>query len=93
MLLGYENIDEDTVGNHKTCRLGIWIVDQSFKDAASKEIINTLEKPHEELHILAKKTIVSYNSGDLRGAERNLDGLNKCSDEVVALLRKLKNIM
>ena len=93
MILGYENLSEHEVGNHKTCRLGLWIESQEFKEMNSKEIIKKLEKPHEDLHILAKKAILNYDKGDIDSAEKNLDELDACSEEVVTLLRKLKNII
>lgn len=93
MILGYENLNENEVGNHKTCRLGIWIAGQEFKEGAPRDIISNLERPHEELHVLAKKAIIAYHKGDINTAESILTELDVCSGEVVTLLRKLKNII
>lgn len=93
MLLGYEDLDENTVGTHKTCRLGQWIEGQVFTELRAKEIINTLESPHENLHLLAKKAIVAYNKKDMDSAQGYLEDMDRCSKDVVDLLRKLKTIV
>ncbi|OLS03205.1 methyl-accepting chemotaxis protein [Tissierella creatinophila] len=93
MLLGYEKLNKDTVGTHKTCRLGLWIEEQVFSDSRAIEILNNLESPHEELHLLAKKAISAYNNGDIDMAQRALEDMDECSNIVVDLLRKLKAIM
>lgn len=93
MMLGYERLDANTVGNHKTCRLGQWIESKKFSDPKSKNIIDQLESPHKDLHELAKEAIIAYNNGDLNSAEKSLEDMDRCSGEVVDLLRKLKSIM
>nr|WP_300005441.1 methyl-accepting chemotaxis protein [Tissierella sp.] len=93
MLLGYEILDEGTVGTHKTCRLGQWIEEQKFTEIRSKDIIRTLEAPHEDLHLLAKKAIVLYNRRDMEGADSILKDMDGCSKKVVDLLKELKAII
>ncbi len=89
MILGYDSIDADKIGTHKECRLGKWY-QASQASLGQNETFIAMDKPHAELHQLAKEAAAAYSRNDLEGAEKALDKLNDCSATVVKALDKLK---
>lgn len=92
MILGYDRLDEATVGTHHTCRLGKWVDDNECEDPEAHRKIAEMEKPHEQLHKLAKEAISAYNRGDLRKAEEILVRMDDASHQVVGYLEQIKEI-
>jgi len=90
MILGNETIDEKTVGTHHTCRLGKWLKTVNSEDMVVNKIIKNLEKPHKEIHELAKEAIKYYNNNKLDAAETILDKMDIASLNVITLLKDLK---
>ena len=92
MILGYEKLDDDTVGTHHTCRLGKWCDGTDSDNQEIKAIIAKLSKPHEKLHVYAKEAIVAYNGGDTNKAESVLAQMDIVSKEVIDYLNEMKRI-
>lgn len=90
MLLGYEKIDLSTVGDHKTCRLGIWYYNGGMKELHGNSNFIAMEKPHILLHKLAKEAVITYNKGDLHASEQVLLRMEQCSSDVVHYLKNLQ---
>ncbi len=90
MLLGYEKIDIDTIGTHLGCRLGKWYYSVDKELLGQNGIFKSIEKPHIELHQLAKEAAIAYSQNDITGAEKALSKMNECSVMVVEALDKLK---
>lgn len=88
LLLGYEKINVEDVGNHTTCRLGKWLAKNS-KDPKLLQYIRDLEKPHTELHRIAADGVAAYNKGDMHTAEQALIKVDRASTEVIAILEKM----
>ncbi len=93
MILGYTTLDEKTVGNHHTCRLGQWVDDLTVTGAEIKRIMDEMERPHKRLHETAKQAISAYNRGDLKKADEALIAIDGYSQEVVKNLKILKQKM
>lgn len=89
MILGYIQIDLTTLGDHKSCRLGLWYYGDEIKHLKGKREFTAIEKPHIALHELAKDAVYAYNRGDLDLAEQHLLAMDQCSREVVSLLKEL----
>lgn len=90
MLLGYEQVDIDVVGNYRNCRLGKWyygIDCDKFKDIPA---FGAMEKPHIELHEAAKEAVKAFNKGDIIGAEKGLEQMDECSKKVFKYLDEVK---
>lgn len=49
-----------------------------------------MDKPHAELHVLAKEAAVAYQRKDITVAEEALTKMGICSKQVVEALNKLK---
>lgn len=90
MILGYEKADINTAGDYKNCRLGKWYYGGDCEKLKKHKAYIDMEKPHIELHTLAKEAIAAYEKGDIKSAERALIGMDKCSTEVVKYIENLK---
>lgn len=88
LLLGYESIRTEEVGDHTTCRLGKWVV-KNGNNPKITSYIKELEKPHIALHRIAAEGVTSFNRGDIHGAERALVEMDKCSVEVTEILNRM----
>ena len=92
MILGYEKLDDSTVGTHLSCRLGKWVEALETDNQELKTIASQLTSPHQKLHTIAKEAIKAYNSGDQNKAESLLEDMDVVSKEVVDYLGQMKRI-
>ncbi len=90
MILGYEKIDTDTIGTHLDCRLGKWYYSIGKEALGQNETFKSMEKPHIELHQMAKEAAEAYSRGDITEAEKALEKMNECSSKVVQALDRIK---
>lgn len=90
MILGYDKIDINTIGTHLDCRLGKWYYTKGKDVLGQNAIFESMEKPHIDLHQLAKEAAIAYSNNDIYGAENALTKMNECSHMVVQALDKLK---
>lgn len=90
MVLGYEELEAENVGNHHQCRLGKWMHGDASSDAKYSKQIHKIHEPHERLHKNAKAAVVAHNSGDDDLAQQHLDEIDKDSEVIIA---ELSNMM
>lgn len=93
MVLGYSNINPNSVGNHKECRLGKWLETLDKTDKQLTPILTTMEPPHSALHVCAKEAAIAYNNGNAQLAESKLAEMTRYSDQVIQSLDKLKRVL
>ncbi|MDF2531172.1 MAG: hypothetical protein K0Q65_753 [Clostridia bacterium] len=93
MILGYENIDINAIGDHLECRLGKWYYSEEQKKLKENKVFIAMEQPHIELHQLAKEAAVAYAKGNVSEAERALVKMNECSKKVIDALESLKKFL
>ena len=91
MILGYDTIDINSIGTHKECRLGRWYYGEDSKHYKNDRNFIALEEDHIKLHELAKEAAVAYSKNNIDRAERALEEMGKCSEQVIKGLRGLKN--
>lgn len=90
-----ETIKPEEFTDHTKCRLGKWYY-QLETQGFSKEfvqIFQTLEKPHADLHKLAKNIIAKYNKGEKSGLERDYQLLKPISEEIRTTLNRLATLL
>jgi len=90
MVLGFENISIDDVSDHRHCRLGKWYYSEGKELYGQNRSFADLEKPHAEVHRLARESVEKFNKGDKSGATILIEQLGVPSSEVIALLDKLQ---
>ena len=89
MLLGYERLNEQEVGNHHTCRLGRWLEGYGKSNPGIAKYIGEIDAPHAKLHQTAAQAIKAYNAGDHAAAEAGLIEIDALSSRVVSVLKKM----
>lgn len=93
MLLGYQRLDSDEVGDYKRCRLGRWYYVKGFEKFKDHKIFKELEEPHLQLHKAAKEATIAYENGDRRSAEEALKLMDRYSEEIYNLLDEMKKTL
>lgn len=93
MLLGNEKVDINTASDYKQCRLGKWYYGIDCDKFRDNKTFIELEKPHKELHELAKDAVVEYERNNIKSAEQCLEKMDICSGKVITLLNKLKEML
>lgn len=91
MVLGYEKISPEDVTDHRNCRLGKWYYSEGQQVYGKESAFAALEKPHAEVHKLAREVVEKYNNGDKAGATATLEKVGMPSSEVVVLLEQLRS--
>lgn len=89
MILGYIQLDANTVGDHHSCRLGQWLSTLDKEDGKISSILADIEQPHSDIHKAAKKAILEFNNGNKVIAEQLLPEIENNSKIVVAGLNSL----
>jgi methyl-accepting chemotaxis protein len=93
MILGYEKIDTNTIGDHLECRLGKWYYGEAKEVLKENRTFIEMEQHHIELHELAKEAALAYSKGNISGAEIALERMNECSKKVIQSLENLKKFV
>jgi methyl-accepting chemotaxis protein len=93
MLLGYETIDENVVGNPMDCRLGRWYYGAGKELFKDNDIFKKIEKPHKLLHEWAKGSVLAVASKNMSKAEEAFREMDLYSNEVIELLDELKQFV
>ncbi|ABX41001.1 methyl-accepting chemotaxis protein [Lachnoclostridium phytofermentans] len=93
MILGYITIDAADAGDHHECRLGKWVSTLNQNDERIRNLLVKMELPHSNVHIIAKKAIQEYNSGNKGTAENLLHEIETNSKAVVDYLIELKKYL
>ena len=89
MLLGYEKMDEKSVGDYKNCRLGKWYYDAGCKGLIDNKTFAALEKPHIELHKIAQEAVQAFERKDMRKSDEYLERMDSCSKVVIDCLEQI----
>ncbi len=90
MLLGIIEIDPNQVGSHEACRLGKWYYGDLPSQITTQFAYKQLEEPHKAVHDSARLAVERYAAGDVAGAQRAFEQLQKASDQVIDLLSQLE---
>ncbi|MBS7526592.1 CZB domain-containing protein [Fusibacter paucivorans] len=90
MILGYEKLNPEQVGNHLVCRLGQWVADTGRGIPAIQQHLDEMEVPHQRLHTFAKEAIIAYNKGNLGEAEAKLVEMDTVSKRIIEQLDIIK---
>ena len=93
MILGYETIDVNNIGTHHSCRLGQWYYGEGMNKFREHNLFKQMEKPHSQLHELAKQAVVAYQKNDIVGAEVALEKMGECSKVVLEILDELQTLL
>ncbi|GEN57160.1 hypothetical protein GCM10012290_18050 [Halolactibacillus alkaliphilus] len=89
MILGYVDLDVQQVGTEKECRLGRWLAILPDTDKC-RVLKQDIQAPHKRIHDQAKLAINHFNNSRTAEAELSLVQIEKDSQYVVQLIKKIK---
>ena len=93
MILGYVKLKTETVGDSNGCRLGKWLTTLDRSNPRITTLVETIKKPHAQLHEDAKRAIQAYERHNLLEAEAILLEIEKSSKAVVKALEEMKHVL
>jgi methyl-accepting chemotaxis protein len=93
MILGYVKLKTEAVGDSNGCRLGKWLLTLDRSNPRITTLIETIKKPHGQLHEDAKRAIQAYERHNLLEAEAILLEIEKSSKAVVKALEEMKHVL
>lgn len=80
--------DPESVSDHTNCRLGKWF--SNVTDDNMRQVFNQhVQKPHEQVHVLARQAVQLNNEGQKTEAYAKLEDMHRASDEIVAAIDHL----
>jgi methyl-accepting chemotaxis protein len=90
LLLGFDHLKADEVGNHHECRLGQWVESDKSEYCRSFPAFERLEAPHKKVHDLAREAALAIEQDDRDKAGYFLKTMAQASNEVVSILEELQ---
>lgn len=86
MLVGLNNLTEDELADHHSCRLGKWYDAASDQSVKLNPAYQEIERPHSDVHRYGKNAAALFANGDREGALNAVAEMEQASVEVVRLL-------
>lgn len=90
LLLGFEHLSANEVGDHHECRLGKWVESKDSEHCRSLSAFGKLEAPHKQVHDLAREAALAIEQDNSVKAGQLLERMAQASQEVVAILEELQ---
>jgi len=92
MLLGYEQLDPEKIGDYRTCKLGTWYYSVKDPQVKSSRDFIELEQYHIKLHALGKETVNACLAGEEDRARQYLAEMDQVLSRVLKSLEGLKKV-
>ena len=89
MMVGLNNLTEDELSDHHSCRLGKWYDSTDDVSAKSNPAFAALAEPHKEVHAHGRKAAARFAAGDRDGAQAEIAAMEAASVKVVECLDAL----
>lgn len=93
LILGFEVMSEKDITSARESRLGEWYYGSGRGLLGQEQAYKELEKPHIEVHDIAKKAVIAFNRGDKQAAESYLKELTVVSKVVIDKLQQLQQVL
>lgn len=93
LLLGFEQLSVDDIGEARHSRLGEWYSTIGKKLLGQEPAFVEIAPLHEEIHAVAKQAVRAYESGQHHIAEQRLAQITDISTKLVRHLKTLKAII
>lgn len=86
---GKGRLTVDQATSHRECDLGKWMISTGMPRYGHMPEMQDLDRVHEELHATVRRIVELRFAGDLAGAEREYQTLDRLSSIIVNLLTRL----
>ncbi len=90
MVVGRAKLRHDELSDHHSCRLGKWYYGDGAAKLRHVPAFGALEEPHKLVHHHGREAARLYAEGDLDGALREIEKVEKASVDVLRLLDELE---
>ncbi|WP_097277361.1 methyl-accepting chemotaxis protein [Caenispirillum bisanense] len=90
MLAGRKTLDAASLSDHHGCRLGKWYDAVTDARILAAPAFAALEAPHRAVHAAGREAVRQHAEGDHDGALRSLAEVTRASQDVLALLDRLR---
>ncbi len=89
MLVGLNNLTENELADHHSCRLGKWVDQVTDPSLCNHAAFGQLETPHAAVHQHGKTAARHFADGDIAGAQTEVAKMEEASKHVVDVLDQL----
>lgn len=89
MMVGLNNLTEDELSDHHSCRLGKWYDNTDDTSARANPAFGALVGPHKEVHDHGRQAAARFAAGDRDGAQAEVAAMEAASVKVVECLDAL----
>ncbi|PHR63084.1 MAG: chemotaxis protein [Robiginitomaculum sp.] len=89
MLVGLNNLTENELADHHSCRLGKWVDQVTDPTLCNHAAFGQLETPHAAVHQHGKAAARHFAEGDIAGAQAEVAKMELASKQVVDVLDQL----
>ena len=86
---GQEALTEAQLTSHRECNLGKWIYSSGMEKYGHLNEMQTMEKEHVQFHTRIKNLVSLKKEGKINQAEAELTQVDRMSDHIAALLKKV----
>jgi methyl-accepting chemotaxis protein len=93
MILGYESLTIEKMGDPKSCKLGVWYCQKANDTIKKTGAYIDLEKWHTELHRLAVNAINAYDQQDEETAMREYEKMEVPLNHLIQCMDQLKHMV
>jgi len=91
-LVGLNNLTEDELADHHSCRLGKWYDSVEIDDIRSHVAFAALKEPHKRVHAHGKRAAALFASGERAAAADEVAQMEAVPVDVVSLLDELLKV-
>ena len=84
------HLEAGDITDHHNCRFGKWYYSDGQQEVGELASFRDIEKPHEEIHRVAREIVSVSNSGKEEEAKSMMDRLNSLSSAIQTRLETLK---
>ena len=86
MAAGREQLDPNTLGDHRTCRFGRWRGAQEGTAIGRHPALRQIDEPHRQIHAHGVEAARRCQRGDIDGASAEIEKVGAASVDVLRLL-------
>jgi methyl-accepting chemotaxis protein len=90
---GKLQMHQEDVDTHTECILGQWYTNRGRADYGHLPEFQAIERPHAQMHQKVIDVVAAHNRGDKQAAKAGVAEVDKLSQEVVAALNRLENVI
>lgn len=89
MLVGLNNLKQNELADHHSCRLGKWCDNVSDEGISNHSAFKLLDEPHKQVHDFGKLAAAEFAKGNIAASHKAFADMQEASVKVVDILDRL----